>query len=161
MLKPCVYVETSVISYLASRPSRDVIVAGHQQITFEWWDARDAWQLFVSPLVIREAGAGDTEAAARRLTFANGLTVLPITDAAQALAAALLADAALPATAAEDALHIGIASVHRMEYLLTWNCRHIANASKRTVISTLCQQNGYQPPIICTPEELLGENYVD
>jgi hypothetical protein len=138
-----------------------VIVAGHQQITSEWWDARDDWRLFISPLVLREAGGGDAEAATRRLTFAQGLPVLPITDAAQTLAAGLLAGAALPAKAAEDALHIAIASVHGMEYLLTWNCRHIANASKRLMISTLCEQQGYRPPIICTPEELLGENHVD
>ncbi len=161
MAKPSVYVETSVISYLASRPSRDVIVAGHQQITLEWWDARDDWRLFISPLVLREAGGGDAEAATRRLSFAQGLAVLPITDAAQTLATVLLAGAALPAKAAEDALHIAIAAVHRMEYLLTWNCRHIANASKRLMIATLCEQQGYRPPIICTPEELLGENYVD
>ena len=82
MEKPSVYVETSVISYLASKPSRDVIVAGHQQLTLEWWDTRDEWRLFVSPLVIREAGGGDADAAARRLAFTQGLTVLPISGAA-------------------------------------------------------------------------------
>ncbi len=161
MAKPSVYVETSVISYLASRPSRDVIVAGHQQITSEWWDARNDWRLFVSPLVMREAGGGDTDAATRRLAFTRGLTVLPMTDAAQSLASLLLTGTALPVKAAEDALHIAIATVHGMEYLLTWNCRHIANATKRLAISAICEQSGYRTPIICTPEELLGDKHVD
>ena len=161
MAKPSVYVETSVISYLASRPSRDIIVAGHQQTTLEWWDARDDWRLFVSPLVMREAGGGDADAAARRLAFARGLMVLPMTDAAQSLAGLLLAGAALPVKAAEDALHIAIGAVHRIEYLLTWNCRHIANATKRVAISAICEQSGYRTPIICTPEELLGDKHVD
>jgi len=161
MTKPSVYVETSVISYLASRPSRDVIVAGHQQITLEWWDMRDDWRLFASPLVIREAGGGDVDAAARRLAFTQGLTLLPMTDLVQTLAGQLLAGAALPSKAAEDALHIAVAAIHNVEYLLTWNCRHIANATKRLAISTICEQSGYRTPVICTPEELLGEKHVD
>jgi len=161
MTKPSVYLETSVISYLASRPSRDVIVSGHQQLTLEWWESRDDWQLFLSPLVLREAGGGDADAAARRLTFTHGLTRLPMTDDVHTLAANLLAGAALPGNAVEDALHIAVAAVHGMEYLLTWNCRHIANATKRLAISTICEQSGYRTPVICTPEELLGEKHVD
>ncbi|MFA7062218.1 MAG: type II toxin-antitoxin system VapC family toxin [Pedobacter sp.] len=161
MSKPTVYVETSVISYLASRPSRDLIVAGHQQLTLEWWDARDNWTLFISPLVLKEAGGGDEEAASRRLFFSQNLTLLHLSDSVLLLAERLLSDAALPANAAEDALHVAVAAVHGMDYLLTWNCRHIANATKRQAISKACVHTGYQTPVICTPEELMGENYVD
>lgn len=161
MEKPSVYVETSVISYLASKPNRDVIVVGHQQLSLEWWDTRDDWRLFVSPLVIREAGGSDADAAARRLAFIQGLTVLSITGAAQSLAGLFLAGAAVPGKAAEDALHIAIATIYRMEYLLTWNCRHIANATRRLAISKICEQAGYRTPVICTPEELLGEKHVE
>jgi len=161
MTKPTVYVETSVISYLASRPSRDIIVAGHQQLTQEWWDARDSWTLFISPLVLKEAGGGDEEAASKRLFFTENLTLLHLSDSVLFLAERLLSSAALPTNAAEDALHVAVASVHGMDYLLTWNCRHIANATNRLAITKACDHAGYKTPVICTPEELMGENNVD
>lgn len=161
MTKPSVYVETSVISYLASRPSRDLIVAGHQQLTTEWWSARDNWQLFISPLVLQEAGGGDADAAAKRLFFTQELTLLHLTDSVLHLAEQLLFETALPENAAEDALHVAVAAVYNMDYLLTWNCRHIANAMKRHAIMKACETSGYQTPVICTPEELMGGNDVD
>lgn len=161
MMKPTVYLETSVISYLAARPSRDLIVAAHQQISQEWWDARQAWALSVSALVIAESRAGDPAAAQRRLALLDGIPLLHLSDAATDLAEQLLNRIALPARAKDDALHIAVATVHGMDYLLTWNCAHIANARQRPFIETLCQTLGYRPPVICTPEELLGDPHVD
>lgn len=160
-MKSRVYIETSVISYLAARPSRDLIVAAHQQISQEWWLVRHEWELSISALVISESRAGDANAARRRLELLNGLPTLHLTNDALELAQRLLAGAALPERAKEDALHIAVAAVHGADYLLTWNCKHIANASKRPLIETICEAAGYRPPIICTPEELLGDRYVD
>lgn len=160
-MKPTVYLETSVISYLAARPSRDLIVAAHQQISQTWWETRNDWDLAVSVLVVAEARSGDTAAAARRLAVLDGLPLLTLNDAATNLAERLLNAAALPASANEDALHVALATVHGTDYLLTWNCKHIANAEKRPVIEAVCLSSGYRPPIICTPEELLGDRYVE
>ena len=160
-MKQSVYLETFLISYLAARPSRDLIVAGHQQISQEWWDLRQDWDLSISALVIAEARSGDEEAARRRLGLLEGLPVLHVSDDAIDLAERLVAGAALPEKAKEDALHIAVAAVHGIDYLLTWNCKHIANARKRSLIEALCRASGYEPPVICTPEELLGERYVD
>ncbi|SDX37246.1 type II toxin-antitoxin system VapC family toxin [Thiocapsa roseopersicina] len=160
-MKSRVYIETSVISYLAARPSRDLIVAAHQQISQEWWLVRHEWELSISALVISESRAGDANAARRRLELLDGLPTLHLTNDALELAQRLLAGAALPERAKEDALHIAVAAVHGADYLLTWNCKHIANASKRPLIEAICEAAGYQPPIICTPEELLGDRYVD
>ena len=160
-MKTRVYIETSVISYLAAHPSRDLIVAAHQQISHDWWSVRHEWELSISALVISEARAGDTDASRRRLELLDGLPALHLTNEALELAQRLLAGAALPERAKEDALHIAVAAVHGTDYLLTWNCTHIANASKRPLIETICEAAGYPPPIICTPEELLGDHHVD
>jgi predicted nucleic acid-binding protein len=160
-MKPTVYLETSVISYLAARPSRDLIVAAHQQISQDWWDTRQAWDLSISVLVVSESRTGDAEAAQRRLALLEGLPLLRLNDAATDLAEHLLTRAALPAKAKDDALHIAVAAVHGIDYLLTWNCKHIANARQRPIIEAICEASGYRPPVICTPEELLGDRYVD
>lgn len=153
-MKPRVYVETSVLSYLTSWRSRDLIQAAHQEVTIEWWAGRERFELFVSDAVLMEAGRGDPEAARRRLAAAEGLTALAATEEAQALASALLRAAAMPAKAAVDAAHVAIATVHGMNFLLTWNCAHIANATMREVIEDVCRREGFRAPIICTPEEL-------
>jgi predicted nucleic acid-binding protein len=153
-----VYVETTVFSYLAARPSRDLRVAAHQQITAEWWDSRrHQFVLFVSQLVVEEASAGDPTAAARRGAYLADLTLLELSDTALTLAEKLLADSAVPIAATEDAIHIAVAAVHGMHYLMTWNCKHIANATTRNRIEMACNDAGYDMPIICTPEELLEE----
>lgn len=150
-----VYIETSVVSYLAARLSRDLLVAAHQQLTMAWWDQqRPSYALFTSQVVLDEARAGDPEAAQRRIAVLEPLPLLDVTNAAIELAAALLTGQVLPAQAAQDALHIAIACVHGMEYLLTWNCKHLANARLRNRIEQVCRDAGYVPPIICTPEEL-------
>ena len=157
-VKPKVYIETTIVSYLIARPSRDLIVAAHQQITREWWDLRRMeFDLFVSRLVIQEASAGDQEAAQRRLAELDPILLLAFTEDALSLAGDLARRGILPETAAANALHIAVAAVHGMDYLLTWNCRHIANARMRHVVEATCALRGYEPPVICTPEELMGD----
>jgi predicted nucleic acid-binding protein len=152
-----VYIETTIVSYLIARPSRDVVIAGHQQVTHEWWDIRRAnYELCLSQLVLDEAGAGDAQAAQERLLVLQPLLVLETTTEALDLAKQLLQAGALPAKAANDALHIAVAATQAIHFLLTWNCRHLANAAMRPVIETVCQARGFKAPIICTPEELLG-----
>ncbi len=158
-MPPRVYIETTFISYLTARPHRDVVIAGHQQVTHEWWDqCRDEYELCVSQLVLQEAGAGDPQAAQDRLEMLRTMTFLATTVEALALAKDLLRAGALPAKAAEDALHIAIAASQGIPYLLTWNCRHMANATMRGHIETVCASHGFKAPIICTPEELLETN---
>ena len=155
--KPTVYIETSIVNYLTARPSRDLLVAAHQQLTVAWWDEqRTRYELCTSQVVLAEARAGDPEAAQRRLAVLERLPLLDVTDAAIALATLLVARQALPAQAAQDALHLAITCVHGMQYLLTWNCTHLANARLRSRIEQVCREAGYVPPIICTPEELEG-----
>jgi len=151
-----VYIETTVISYLMARPNRDVVIAGHQKITRDWWQTcRDRFDLVASQLVVREASAGDPQAAKERLERLTTLTLLEVTEEAVTLAQELITTGAVPEKAAEDALHLAIAVTNGVEYLLTWNCKHLANATMRTKIEDVCRSAGYEPVIICTPEELL------
>lgn len=151
-----VYIETTVVSYLTARPNRDVVIAGHQQVTHEWWDTRRAsYELCVSQLVLSEAAAGDSQAAQERQAVLQSMTVLETTGTALDLAKALIQAGALPAKAADDAIHIAVAAAHAVPYLLTWNCRHLANATMRPMIETVCADRGLKAPIICTPEELV------
>jgi len=157
-MKPKVYIETSIISYLAAFPSRDLIVAAHQQTTHDWWDRkRYEFDLYASQLVVREASRGDAEAAQRRLDRLKEIELVKINQDAEKLARKFINQKVLPKKAADDALHIAISTVNGMDYLLTWNFKHIANAETRKGVETIYRQNGYQSPIICTPEELLGE----
>lgn len=155
-MNPTVYIETTVIGYLTSRLRDNVIVAGHQNMTRLWWEgAADRFQLVASQLVVQECSAGDQQATKERLDALAGITLLPTTVEAEQLAAALIAGHAVPESHPEDALHIALAAAHGIEYLVTWNCRHIANAAVRLTIERVCRDAGYQPPVICTPEELL------
>ncbi|MBM4035848.1 MAG: type II toxin-antitoxin system VapC family toxin [Planctomycetes bacterium] len=157
-MKPKVYVETSVVSYLTSKLSRDLLVAGHQQVTQEWWDLkRQDYDLFCSEVVVREAGEGDAQAAAKRLQAIQDVATLELTQAALDLASELIARGAVPAEKPEDAFHIAIAATNGVDYLLTWNCAHIANAKVRHLVEGICHQLGYVPPVICTPEELMED----
>src|SRR5579864_4485321 len=153
-----VYIETTFVSYLTARSHSDVVIAGHQQVTHEWWDThRTTYELCVSQLVLDESAAGDAQAAQERLVVLQPMTGLETTQPALGLAKELIQKGALPVKAADDALHIAVAAVHAVPYLLTWNCRHLANATMRPVIESVCAGKGYKAPIICTPEELLGE----
>ena len=151
-----VYIETTVVSYLTARPNRDMVIGAHQQITHEWWDTRrQSYELCVSQLVRKEAGAGDSQAAQERLEVLKTMTLLETSAEALDLARELIQAGALPAKAADDALHIAVAATNGIPYLLTWNCRYLANATMRPVIENVCAGMGLKAPIICTPEELL------
>jgi predicted nucleic acid-binding protein len=154
---PKAYIETSVVSYLTARPSRDLVRAAHQQVTQEWWATRDGFECFVSQFVIDEAAAGDAEAAAQRLDALRDIALLDVTEEAILLAGDLVAGGGLPPKARIDALHVAMATVHGIDFLLTWNCKHIANAATRGTIEALCRAAGFEPPIICTPLELPKE----
>lgn len=157
-MKSKIYIETTIISYLTAWPSGDVIVAAHQQITDEWWRTkRQFFELFASQLVLRKAQAGNEEMARQRLSALEEVELLEITEEALALAEDLLSKGPLPRKAQEDALHIAVAVINGMDYLITWNCKHIANARMRDKIEQVCRADGYKPVIICTPEELLEE----
>ncbi|MGP0068674.1 MAG: type II toxin-antitoxin system VapC family toxin [Isosphaeraceae bacterium] len=153
-MKRRVYIETTIPSYLTAWPSRDLVRAAHQQITREWWTNRSVFELYSSRLVVQECQAGDPQAAADRLAALAGVPLLEQLPEAASLADALLRGVPLPERAAADALHIAIAAVHGVDYLLTWNCTHIANVTLRSQIEAVCRAAGYEPPLICTPEEL-------
>jgi hypothetical protein len=156
-MKSRVYLETTIPSYLTSRPSRDLIIAGHQAITKEWWEKRgDSFQLFISQLVVDEASAGDLVAARERLKALQGLPLLDITPEVTELASGILASGRIPRKAATDAAHISIAAVHGMDFLVTWNCVHIANATNAKALAVICRRHVFECPVICTPEELMG-----
>ena len=151
-----VYLESSVISYLAARLSRDLVVAGNQQVTRDWWETyRGEYELFVSEVVVAECAAGDPVAASERGVFLAGVPVLTTTEEAEALADALVSAMALPRKAALDALHIGLAAANGIEILLTWNCAHIANPFMLPQINATCVEFGVIPPTICTPLQLV------
>lgn len=153
---PKTYVETSVISYLTARPSRDALASGHQELTRQWWEhRRSRFELYVSELVVQEAGRGDPSAARARLAMIAEYPVLRINPVARSLADSILRRAVLPSKAAADALHIALAAVNGMAFLLTWNCTHIANGFVLQSVSALCREAGFDPPIVCTPEELM------
>src|ERR1700691_2362130 len=126
MVKSRLYLETTIPSYLTSRSSRDLIIAGHQQVTREWWEKRrEKFQLYLSQLVIDEVSAGDPAAARERLKLLRGLPLLDITPEVTELASGILAVGKVPRKAAADAAHIAIAAVHGMDFLMTWNCVHM------------------------------------
>ena len=151
-----VYIETSIVSYLAARPSRDLLTAACQQITAEWWqDRRHLYDLFTSELVIAESRAGDPDTAAKRLELLRGVPELAISDNAKRVASALIAQGALPDKAQADALHIAVAAVHGVDYLLTWNCRHIDNPLMRPAVRAVCDAEGFRCPETCTPIEIM------
>ena len=156
--RPIVYLETTVVSYLTAKPSRDVVAAGHQQSTQEWWeDRKQDFRRVASQLVLQEAGRGDMPAAQRRLDILKGVELLEITPEATTLARALIGNGVVPDTSFEDALHVAVAVVNGCKYLVTWNYRHLAGAGVRARIEAFCRDKGYEPAIICTPEELLED----
>jgi hypothetical protein len=151
-----IYLETTVVGHLAGRVHPDPAVASRQQITRNWWrgDAQ-IYQVFVSQLVLDECSEGDPFAATERLELINDLPLLESSGDVDDLAAALIAGKAVPVSEPRDAFHIAIAAVNGINYLVTWNCRHIANATLRSRIEQICRDAGFEPPIICTPEELI------
>ena len=158
-MRKTAYIETSIVSYLTAKPSLDVRAVAWHQITAQWWSfARPDYDLFTSEIVLVEAGRGDVDASRRRLACLKGIPELRVDEEAQALAERLITEGAMPETASVDALHIAISAVHAMDYLLTWNCRHIDNAATKPLMRSICAAAGYRCPEICTPMELLPED---
>ena len=156
-MKPRVYLETTIASYLTARPSRDIVSAAHQELTIEWWsEHRTRFDLFVSQLVLDESSQGDNDAATRRLTALAGISILSTTDESRVLAQRFLELGLIPAKAIEDAIHVAIATTQGMDYLLTWNCTHIANAGVVRGLVRACERLGYEMPTLCAPEQLMG-----
>lgn len=156
-MKPRVYIETSVISYLTSaRPSNDALKAACQQVTQTWWSTRiSSVETFISPYVVEEASRGDAAAAQARIDSLRQIPVLALDPAIIVLAQYLLQGGGLPQQAKLDALHIACAVFHRMDILLTWNCTHIANPMQLPVIRGLCSAKGYRMPELVTPFEMM------
>jgi len=156
--QPKLYIETSIVSYLTSQPSRDLVTAARQQITRDWWQTkRSHFDLYVSEFVLKEASAGDGQFASLRLAALDGIPEIVLSDRAAVLARELVEEGPLPEKAAVDALHIAVAVSGGIDYLLTWNFKHLANATMRGKIDHLCRVHGYEPCVICTPEELSEE----
>ena len=152
-----VYIETSIVSYLTARPARDMLAAAWQNATSRWWETqRQRFELFTSQLVVEEASQGHAEAASRRLAALSDIPHLTIPAAATELARMLLTEGALPRAATDDALHVAISAYHGIDYLLTWNCRHIDNAETKPLMRSVCAIHSYICPEICTPLELMG-----
>lgn len=154
-----VYIETTIISYLTARPSKNILATAWQELTKEWWTHRRTYfDLFTSELVLAEAYKGDAEAAQRRLNHLEDVPIIATTDSAIEFARRLINEGPLPEKAIDDALHIALSAVHRIDYLMTWNFKHIDNAEMKPSIRELCVLHGYHYPEICTPQELMGEN---
>jgi hypothetical protein len=155
-MKPTVYLETTIIGYLAARVSGVLRIAANQQTTRDWWDGqRERFDVYVSRFVIDECSDGDPAAVQERQVYLQGIPLLQAGDDVETLAESIRAKVPLPEKAAIDALHIAVAAVNGMQYLLTWNCRHIANPTLRPRIELVCRALDYEPPVICTPQELL------
>lgn len=155
-MKPTVYIETTVVSYLTARPTRDVVRLSHEMITREWWaKRRPSFDLYISDVVVQEASRGDPAAAAERMNALAGVPSLPSNSAAAGLAEHLMVALSLPERARFDAAHVAVSAVHGIAFLLTWNCRHLANASLADRIERTCRDAGHIAPRIVTPEMLL------
>jgi hypothetical protein len=157
-MKPKLYLETTVPSYYVARPSRDIIRAGQQKLTRDWWGTRlKDFEIFVSDTVFDEISAGEAAMAEKRIELLQPFTLLATNDKVIELADALINGGPLPKKAARDAAHIALAAVHGMHFLLTWNCTHIANAQMFTKMRDICQAHEFDCPVICTPGELLAK----
>jgi len=153
------YIETTIPSLYVGRPSTRLVEATRQILTKRWWDElRHEFDLVCSQTVLDECSAGDPEMAAKRLDLLEGIPLLDLTDDVQKIAIALLEEQVIPEKAAGDAIHIGVASVHNTDYLVTWNCRHLANPRNWRRISDCVARFGYRATVICTPEDLIGDD---
>ena len=152
-----VYIETSILGYLTARSTKNLILAGNIEVTKDWWQLRRSdFNLYISQVVLDEVGKGDAEIATKRLEILRDLPLLEVTKTVEDLAAQFMARSNLPPKASDDAIHIALATVNRLDYLLTWNCKHIANAQIQKKLQQICSSFGCTLPIICTPYELMG-----
>ena len=157
-----VYIETSIVSYLRQRPSSQVVMAARQLLTHPWWEnERGNYELVTSQFVLNEASAGDPVLAAERLQSLDGIPLLPRAPQIGVIANEIMSRAILPPKASIDALHIALVAHHRIQYLLTWNCKHIANAKILPRIYDVLTDLGCPIPIICTPEEMVEDDSED
>ena len=156
-MKNKVYIETSVVSYLTARDSSSLVGAAHQLITRQWWEKRHEFDLYISDLVVNECRSGDQKAAQRRIEALQGIPSLTLDTRVFTISEALLQRGIIPIKAAEDALHIAVATIHEVDYLLTWNFKHIANPFIQKNIAIYMNEIGLLLPFICSPEELLGD----
>jgi hypothetical protein len=153
-----VYLETTFVSYLVAVPARDLVVAAHQQVTRDWWERRrNRFRCVVSSVVIEEVSLGDPSEVKKRLDIVRPLDVLAASTDAEDLTQAMMDAGVFPERAVRDAAHIAVAAVHGVQYMLTWNCRHLANAQISRRVRKVCDAQGFEIPHICTPEELLEE----
>jgi len=152
-MKQSVYIESTVISYLAAKPSRDLIVAAHQQLTRDWWDvALPKFDAFISQFVLNEISEGDPEASKARLKSTSLFSLLKMNaDLADRYFKAIH----IPDKARTDAYHLAMATWHGMDYMVSWNCKHIASARVRSIVEHINAAIDYATPVICTPEELM------
>ena len=154
-----IYIETTIVGYLTARSANDVIFLARQELTRRWWDRRRKYDLYVSQFVLDEASAGDTTAAAERMALLDGLQLLDAGHPDVDRLADLLIDRhLLPSKARTDAQHVAVATVFGVEYLITWNCRHIANADRLPSIYSTLRGEGFDPPLIVTPEEFSNDD---
>ena len=157
---PTVYIETSIVSYLRQRPSSQVVMAARQLLTHQWWnDERGNYELVTSQYVLDEASAGDPVLAAERRESLVGISLLPLDDRIGVIASEIMSRAILPPKTIVDALHIAAAAHHGIDYLLTWNCKHIANAKILPRIHEVLADSGCFIPIICTPQEMVNDEF--
>jgi predicted nucleic acid-binding protein len=157
-MKESIYIETSLIGYLTARPNNNLVFMANQEITRRWWNTRRGeFMLYISSIVLDEAAKGDSEMVEQRLRILEDLPVLELTEEVKVLGSQFLAKSNLPPRASDDAIHIATATIHNVDYLLTWNCKHIANAQIQKKLAQICLDLGYSLPIMCTPYELMGE----
>jgi hypothetical protein len=154
---PTLYIETTISSYLVAKPSRDIIILAHQQLTKEWWDDhRHLYETFISQVVLDEIKRGDSEMVNKRIEILQGIPMLETDDEVESLAERYFASLQFPAKALRDAFHLAYVVVYEIDFLVTWNCTHLVNANVLFRFSRLNREWGYESPIICTPEELIG-----
>lgn len=157
-----IFIETTIPSYYVSRPSRDLLQLARQELTRNWWNGqRQQFDLFTSQLVLDEAGDGEAEKASERLQMLAGIPLLNLNEQVQAVAKKLVSGGILPSVAGRDAFHIAAAGVHRMDFLLTWNCKHIANPFIAERLLACFSEAGVHLPVICTPEQFLTDDNDD
>ena len=155
-MKKRVYIETTVVSYFTARPSRDIIVAGHQETTRDLWPELTAkYETYISAIVYEEAGKGDPDQAKMHLAAIEAFPMLDIDEDARFLAERIIAGRGIPADYPEDALHIAVAAVNGMDVMVTWNFAHLNNPFTRKAVRRIVEREGYVCPEICSPQELL------